>query len=266
MNEDLSEFFQWYSAKEKSTGPNLFQLAKHGMPGGAGRKGNKPKRNRSKTVLRGDGPIPLMTTLDGGPSTIGSETPTLGSGTPSFGKGPPSLSGGNATLGSGTPTLSGGLPTLGGGIPTLGSGAPTLGGGPPQLQFPLGTSSNHGPLLPAEFPAPPLPFKLVLLAGKISVCNGCRQRFPRTPSGCYAAPPYNMVIQHMEERQFNSPITSMPTSRLGNAYYHVFLPCLQAKWPAFQGNELVIDPGLKAKLQPEHKHLLLTNLGITCQL
>ena len=107
------------------------------------------------------------------------------------------------------------------------------------------------------------PFRLVLLAGKISVCSGCRQKFPRTPSGCYAAPPYNMAIQHMKERHFNSPITGMPMSRHGNAYYHVYLPCLQANWPQFHGDNLVVDPDLKAKLQPEHKHLLLTNLGIT---
>ena len=107
------------------------------------------------------------------------------------------------------------------------------------------------------------PFSLVLLAGKISVCSGCRQKFPRTPSGCYAAPPYNMAIQHMEERHFNSPVTGMPTSRHGNAYYHMYLPCLQANWPQFHRDNLVVDPDLKAKLQPEHKHLLLTNLGIT---
>ena len=84
------------------------------------------------------------------------------------------------------------------------------------------------------------------------------------PSGCYAAPPYNIAIQHMEERQFNSPITGMPTSRAGNAYYHVYLPCLRVNWPDFKGNELVIDPGIMAKLKPEHKHLLFANLGITC--
>ena len=167
MNEDLSEFFQWYSAKEKSKGPNLFQLAKHSMPGGGGRKGNKPKRNRSKTVLRGDEFIPLMTTLEGGPSIIGSETPSLGGGLPILGGGPHTLSGGHPTLGGRPPSLSGRPPTLGGGPhtlngrpltlssgtpPTLGDGPPSLGNGPPSLGGGLPTLGGGIPTLGSGTP------------------------------------------------------------------------------------------------------------------
>ena len=81
------------------------------------------------------------------------------------------------------------------------------------------------------FPAPSNPFTLIFLHGNISVCSGCHQRFPRKPNGEFADPPYDMAIQHVEPRMYNSPITGMPTSKIGHAYYHVYLPCLKYNWP-----------------------------------
>ena len=83
------------------------------------------------------------------------------------------------------------------------------------------------------------------------------------PYRSFAAPPYNMAIQHRVELQFNSPLTGMPTSRLGNAYYHAYLPSLRKNWPHFTGGNMMIDLDLKTKLKLEHKQLLLINLGIT---
>ena len=118
------------------------------------------------------------------------------------------------------------------------------------------------PQVSSIFPAPSAPFKLILLHGNIAVCSGCHQRFPRKPSGDYADPPYNMAIQHVEQRMFNSPITGMPTSRVGNAYYHVYLPCLRSNWPTLSGNDIIIPTELLPMLQPEHKIFLFQNLGI----
>ena len=113
------------------------------------------------------------------------------------------------------------------------------------------------------FPAPMSPFTIVLLHEHISVCVGCHQRFPRKPNGEYADPPYTMAIQHMEQRTYNSPITGIPTSKIGNAYYHAFLPCLQSNWPAVSASDIVIPSEVVLKLHSEHKLFLFHNCGIT---
>ena len=113
------------------------------------------------------------------------------------------------------------------------------------------------------FPAPLNSFTLIFLHGNISVCSGCHQGFPRKPNGEYADPPYDMAIHHVELRMHNSPITGMPTSKIGNAYYHVYLPCLQYNWPTISANDITIPFELKTMLLYEHKILLLHNLGIT---
>ena len=113
------------------------------------------------------------------------------------------------------------------------------------------------------FPAPSNPFTLIFLHGNISVCSGCHQRFPRKPNGEFADPPYDMAIQHVEPRMYNSPITGMPTSKIGNAYYHVYLPCLKYNWPTISANDIAIPFELKTMLLYEHKILLFRNLGIT---
>ena len=125
-----------------------------------------------------------------------------------------------------------------------------------------GHSSQLFPQDFAIFPAPSAPFILILLHGNISVCTGCRQQFPRNPNGDYADPPYNMAIQHMEPRTFNSPITGMPTSKVGNAYYHVYLPCLHTNWPALSGRDVTVPTEFVPMLLSEHKILLYQNLGI----
>ena len=113
------------------------------------------------------------------------------------------------------------------------------------------------------FPSPLSPFTLTLLHSNISVCSGCHQRFPRKPTAEYADPPYNMAIQHVEPRMYDSPITGMPISKVGNAYYHVYLPCLQSNWPTVSAIDITIPLELQTTLQYEHKVLLLHNLGIT---
>ena len=47
-NHELSLYLTWYEKNKASKPTNLFQLAKHGMPAGAGCKGGKPKRSRRK--------------------------------------------------------------------------------------------------------------------------------------------------------------------------------------------------------------------------
>jgi len=84
------------------------------------------------------------------------------------------------------------------------------------------------------------PFTLIVLYGNISVCSGCHQKFPRKPNSDYADPPYDLPFKHMEPRPYNSPLTGMSTSRVGNACYHVYLPYLHSDIPSLP----VISPFL----------------------
>ena len=85
------------------------------------------------------------------------------------------------------------------------------------------------------------------------------QQFPCSPNGDYANRPYNMDIQHMEPRKFNSPVTGMPTSKFGNTYY---LPCMHTNWPSLLGHDVIVPIELVPTLLSEHKMLLYQNLGI----
>ena len=59
-NNDLASFLAWYTKAQGKKPVNLFQAAKHGMPAGAGRKGDKPKRLRPKKVNAIVDTVPLI--------------------------------------------------------------------------------------------------------------------------------------------------------------------------------------------------------------
>ena len=61
---------KWFGERRRGQETNLFQLAKHGMPLGAGRKGGHPPRRRSKmtsTVTTDDTTIPFHHLLSANP-------------------------------------------------------------------------------------------------------------------------------------------------------------------------------------------------------
>ena len=72
------------------------------------------------------------------------------------------------------------------------------------------------------------PFMLAFIRGNISVCFGCKQRYPNPIN-----PPGDLCIMHKEWRLFTLPGSSAPQSQFGNAYYHLHLPCIWSMWPQF---------------------------------
>lgn len=100
-------------------------------------------------------------------------------------------------------------------------------------------------------------FRLCFRTGNISVCNGCRNKFDKN-----AQPPYDLCIQHEEWRNFTSPVSHLPESRFGNAYYHASFACIVARWPSFVSASLVIPTCIMSKLQPSHKSYLHSMFGI----
>ena len=63
---------------------------------------------------------------------------------------------------------------------------------------------------------PSVPFTLSFIAGNVSICIGCKNKYPKSPK-----PPQDLCIRHEEWRQF-TPANSLstPQSKFGNVYYH----------------------------------------------
>ena len=116
-------------------------------------------------------------------------------------------------------------------------------------------------LPPPIFPAPMSEFTLIFLHGNIRVCAGCHQPFPKQ-GNTFADPPFNIAVRHQEDRKFISPVTSERMTKYGNAYYHVYLNCIHAKWPDFEPLSLVVPNELRQKLLLSHKQLLHQNFAI----
>ena len=176
-NDDLEAFLTSYVAHNKKKPINLFQASKYDMPAGAGSKGGKPKRCRSNK--RGS-----ETVVDNNPSTSGSY------GTPSQHNNP-------STSGSyGTPSQYDN---------PSGSYTPSQYNNPSNSGYHSRSVSSYN-TSPAIFPVPPTPFCLAFIKGNISVCQGCKQKFPRNPDGSVINPPYNIVVRHVLSNYLIHPI------------------------------------------------------------
>ena len=127
----------------------------------------------------------------------------------------------------------------------------------PQLQ-------TASPTIQPIFPVPPSEFTLIFLHGNIWTCAGCHTPFPKQGNK-FADPPFNIAVKHQEDRGYISPINNERKTKYGNAYYHVFLQCIQTKWQSFQPSQLVVSNDIKVKLLASYKQLLqhnFVNLGL----
>ena len=77
-----------------------------------------------------------------------------------------------------------------------------------------------------------------------------------TEGGGFTDPPYNLAIQHEEDRCFTNPQTSLQQSKRSNAYYHVYMPCVHAKWPNLAGRDSKVSEETKHKLTSQHSELV----------
>ena len=115
-------------------------------------------------------------------------------------------------------------------------------------------SSRHLP--PPLVPCSPAatPFDLSFVCGNISVCRGCRLKYPKPPT-----PPMDLCIRHREWLEFLSPF-GVPQKRFGNAYYHCSVPCVQSRCPEFEPSMLQIPPAMAMQLMPVHTEYLATKI------
>ena len=103
---------------------------------------------------------------------------------------------------------------------------------------------------PPKLPMPS-PSTLCKISENISVCAGCRNRYPKQPS-----PPDDFCIRHQEWREYMSPNTSVPQSRFGNVYYHFIPRCVWFCIWDFVPSALYIPAEVVAQLTGVHKQHL----------
>ena len=77
------------------------------------------------------------------------------------------------------------------------------------------------------------PFLVKLLNGRIKICAGCKGPHLKNTNNHVLSPPYDICIYYKETQAFINPQTGLESSKLGNAYYHVNLTCIQRKHPNF---------------------------------
>ena len=123
----------------------------------------------------------------------------------------------------------------------MGSPAAPMGLPPLPIGFPVSSSSE---LESSENDV----FIVCLNTGNISVCNGCRIKFDTNDT---------IVIQHREFCKFTNPRNGLPSSKLGNAYYHLRRSCLEKKFGlSMSCVNIVIPDSMKAKHTSVHNDTL----------
>ena len=112
---------------------------------------------------------------------------------------------------------------------------------PKSIQERPSSISSYGPTISA-LSGPPListlpcqtvnPFYLKKLAGNIRVCQGCRGSL-QSADGAIPSPPFDIVIAHLERRQFLDASGTLKTPANPSAvHYHFRLACI-AKFSTF---------------------------------
>ena len=118
--------------------------------------------------------------------------------------------------------------------------------GLPQMPPPLVHCPN------ALIPPSSSSFELDFVAGNISICKRCRQKYTKP-----AIPPMDLCVRHKEWQQF---IDSCGTqqNRFGNVYYHCHIPCIRSRCPEFEPSQLEVSCRIAMQLLPVHTEFLVS--------
>lgn len=274
-NGDLQKFFEWYCTNRGKRYVNITQLATHGMPSAAGRKGGRAPRKKTRSALlpTDENRVPLRCNqafVISGTGNRGTQIVNTASTETAEQRAPLSGVDNTTPVASFTSSSSSAYHSLSPVPPYPPHHVPTYQYSP--WFYPPSPSMPpfYGPLpsiLP-PFPTPhadyhgttsgpsksPNTFMLCVKSGNISVCAGCRLKFTECD---------DLVVRHSEYRTFNSPRTGLPTSKYGNAYYHPRQSCLGLKWGnSFQPHDLVIEDRMQSLLSSAQKEMILKEFGI----
>ena len=127
---------------------------------------------------------------------------------------------------------------------------------PPNYAYPNFASSSPSKYFCYQSPPFKVPYQLTFIKGNISICFGCRIRYPKSP-----LPPRDLCIKHQEWREFLPKGAQTPKRQFSNVYYHCLPQCIRLRNPDFLPNELDIT-AVEDELQPEHKSHLVNCFGL----
>ena len=199
VNGELSLYIKSFKKTKGKQPANMTRVAKGGLPAGAGRKGEKPAKKKQPCLDPHDdgNHVPFspqsqhLSPCRPYPSLPQSQQPCAFSPCaphPSMSVYSPFSYFENMNVSSQLP-----VPHQ---MPSLEFGSPTT-----------GTEMST-------------PFRLYILTGNITTSYGCKEQF------VCSGPPYDLIVQHEEDRQFFNLKTGALIFKRGNAYYHVYLPCI----------------------------------------
>lgn len=106
----------------------------------------------------------------------------------------------------------------------------------------------------AQTPTPSSSFELAFVAGNISVCRGCRQKYSKPP-----VPPMDLCVRHKEWQQFIDSCGNQQ-NRFGNVYYHCNIPCIRSRCPEFEPSQLEVSSRIAMQLLPMHTEYLIKQM------
>ena len=265
INDSLREFCNLYR-KSKHL-PIITQLVLTGVPSGVGRKGNRVsrKRKREPECTR----IPLTSSAASAISATSLESP-LGPSHSSFNSQSAQFMHWNTNqrdvINTGhaeplsSPSHSTFVPTDP--VPFMPAMQWSTYQGDIHVQSPTQWNAPYSGYQQSCFPSgyenpQPEVFRLCFRTGNISVCSGCRNKFDKQ-----AKPPNDLCVQHEEWRSYTSPVSKLPKSWFGNAYYHANPHCILARWPRFSPGDLLVPEDIQSRLSPQHKALVSNLFGV----
>lgn len=276
VNGDLIKFLHCFNRTRGKQSPNLSSLSTHGMPAGAGRKGGKAAKKKvpPKHIVDEENRVPLNVTPQSSSQHISSALSPIEDNFQVRSSGMSSVTINNNSRCLPAPPYSGWSDYSSPSSPPYyqnpswqWSPSPwNWQGMAPTLPIPHTPPHIHSTEYPPYFASPSVTpqmpsqssassqdtFKVCFKVGNISVCSGCRNNFSVADQ---------IVLQHPEFRNFNSPRTGLPTSKYGNAYYHVQRRCIEWKWGV--NFEVIIADSVKTKLTPSQKDILVKEFNVT---
>ena len=260
-NGDLLQFLEWYNKSRGKQPINMTPLALEGMPAGAGRKGGRAPRKRSRTKLipTDENRVPLTPTSSNksvvpGKTTDNSSACTSGN-TAGSNPSPFPISPVNTSiplpLTYGGPSFS---PTY---LPQFqqASSSQSVSYYAQCMTSPSAAlASSTSPVTASPISGQLQEFVLCFKTGNIRVCNGCHSKFTQFD---------DVVVKHYENRKFLHPQSGLPMSKFGNAYYHCQIFCIELNWRGvFDPKNIVVPYDVQSRLSVASKQLIFQQFGL----
>ena len=127
-------------------------------------------------------------------------------------------------------------------------------GGKQESSHVSGLPQMPPPLVHCPTALTPPPSSLAFVAGNISVCRGCCQKYTKS-----ALPPMDLCVWHKEWQQFIDSCGNQQ-NRFGIVYYHCNIPYIRSHYPEFEPYQLEVSSRIAMQLLPTHREYLIKQM------